>query len=91
MHDAKVQFQKITAAYERLTSEGHLSDEDSDEEGGFGWDFDEDAYYQAEDHFCNIWCVNQMIEANACTSFMQSHCSTGLLWTFAKRPSQQTY
>lgn len=55
MHDAKVQFQKVTAAYERLTSEGDLPDEDSDDEDGYGWDFDEDAYYQAEDHFCNIW------------------------------------
>ncbi len=55
VNDAKVQFQKVTAAYERLTTEGALPDENSDEDDDFGWDYGEEAYYQAEDLFCNLW------------------------------------
>ena len=76
VHDAKVQFQKITAAYNRLTSDGHLPDEDSDEDGDFGWDSDEEAYYQAEDHFCNIWCV--LIQTSICLHMLQCN-TTSLL------------
>lgn len=80
--EAKVQFQKVTAAYERLTDQADLSDEDSDEDS-FGWNFGEDGYYEAEDLFCNMWyaleqpslCFTLSTLHFAAKTFTRSTCS----------------
>ena len=49
-HEAKVRFQKITAAYERLTDQAALSDSDDDDHAFFDEE-DEEMMHRAADFF----------------------------------------